>query len=127
MDSEMPAVWVKAINLKISDMPASVGFYGEGIGLPLVASPEAGGNAVFDAGNILVVLDADEDGRSPGGTVIHFHVPDLDAFHAKLVEGGRTPDSEPSEQPWGGREFIIHDPDGHLVTICQARSDAEPS
>jgi PhnB protein len=121
MNEELPVAWIKAINLKVSDAAVSTRFYAEGLGLPVTAPPEGGGATVLDLGSILLVLDADDDGRRPGeGAVLHIQVPNVDAFHQDLVGRGLKPDSAPTDQPWGERDFVLRDPDGYLLTISQA-------
>jgi catechol 2,3-dioxygenase-like lactoylglutathione lyase family enzyme len=50
---------------------------------------------------------------------VHFHSEDLDASFEKVRAGGAEIVEEPTEQPWGARDFAIRDPSGNLVRIDQ--------
>ncbi|MGH7682675.1 MAG: VOC family protein, partial [Candidatus Eiseniibacteriota bacterium] len=42
---------------------------------------------------------------------------DVDAFAAAIKAQGGLLDTEPTDQPWGSRDFSISDPDGFKITI----------
>jgi uncharacterized glyoxalase superfamily protein PhnB len=44
---------------------------------------------------------------------------DVDAIARLVVERGGTLAEEPKDQPWGGRDFAIVDPDGFKITISK--------
>jgi catechol 2,3-dioxygenase-like lactoylglutathione lyase family enzyme len=50
---------------------------------------------------------------------VHFHTDDLDATFEKLSASGAEIVQEPTEQPWGTRDFALRDPSGNLVRIDQ--------
>ncbi len=50
---------------------------------------------------------------------VHFHTDDLDATFEKLSASGAEIVQEPTDQPWGTRDFAIRDPSGNLVRIDQ--------
>jgi catechol 2,3-dioxygenase-like lactoylglutathione lyase family enzyme len=50
---------------------------------------------------------------------VHFHSDDLDATFAKVRDAGAEIVQEPTEQPWGTRDFAVRDPSGNLVRIDQ--------
>ncbi len=49
-----------------------------------------------------------------------FHSDDLDATFEKVRDSGAEIVQEPTEQPWGSRDFALRDPSGNLVRIDQA-------
>jgi predicted enzyme related to lactoylglutathione lyase len=51
-----------------------------------------------------------------------FHSDDLDATFEKVRDSGAEIVQEPTEQPWGGRDFALRDPSGNLVRIDQGRA-----
>lgn len=53
---------------------------------------------------------------------VHFHTDDLDATFEKLRSSGAEIVQEPTEQPWGTRDFAVRDPSGNLVRIDQPPS-----
>jgi len=56
---------------------------------------------------------------------VHFHSDDLDATFQRLRAAGAEIVEEPTEQPWGTRDFAVRDPSGNLVRIDQPRAAAE--
>ena len=50
---------------------------------------------------------------------VHFHSDDLDAAFAKVDAAGAEIVQEPTDQPWGKRDFAVRDPSGNLIRIDQ--------
>ncbi|HEX5308460.1 MAG TPA: VOC family protein [Solirubrobacteraceae bacterium] len=50
---------------------------------------------------------------------VHFRSEDLDASFEKVSGAGAEVVQEPTEQPWGTRDFAVRDPSGNLVRIDQ--------
>jgi catechol 2,3-dioxygenase-like lactoylglutathione lyase family enzyme len=50
---------------------------------------------------------------------VHFHAEDLDASFEQVRGAGAEIVEEPTEQPWGTRDFAVRDPSGNLVRIDQ--------
>jgi catechol 2,3-dioxygenase-like lactoylglutathione lyase family enzyme len=48
---------------------------------------------------------------------VHFHSDDLDATFEHVRAAGAEIVQEPTEQPWGTRDFALRDPSGNLVRI----------
>ena len=50
---------------------------------------------------------------------VHFHADDLDATFEKVRASGAEIVQEPTDQPWGTRDFAVRDPSGNLLRIDQ--------
>ena len=50
---------------------------------------------------------------------VHFHSDDLDASFETVRAAGAEIVQEPTDQPWGTRDFAVRDPAGNLVRIDQ--------
>ncbi len=50
---------------------------------------------------------------------VHFHTDNLEATFEKVREAGAEIVQEPTDQPWGTRDFAVRDPSGNLVRIDQ--------
>jgi catechol 2,3-dioxygenase-like lactoylglutathione lyase family enzyme len=50
---------------------------------------------------------------------VHFQTDDLDATFARVRDAGADIVQEPTDQPWGTRDFAVRDPSGNLVRIDQ--------
>lgn len=50
---------------------------------------------------------------------VHFNSDDLDASFERVRAAGAEIVQEPTDQPWGTRDFAVRDPSGNLVRIDQ--------
>lgn len=50
---------------------------------------------------------------------VHFRSDDLDITFEKVDASGAEIVQEPTDQPWGTRDFAVRDPSGNLVRIDQ--------
>ena len=50
---------------------------------------------------------------------VHFRADDLDAAFEKVRDAGAEIVQEPTDQPWGTRDFAVRDPSGNMVRIDQ--------
>jgi catechol 2,3-dioxygenase-like lactoylglutathione lyase family enzyme len=50
---------------------------------------------------------------------VHFHTDDLDATFATVRDAGAEIVQEPTDQPWGTRDFALRDPSGNMIRVDQ--------
>jgi catechol 2,3-dioxygenase-like lactoylglutathione lyase family enzyme len=50
---------------------------------------------------------------------VHFHTGDLDASFETVRQAGAEIVQEPTDQPWGTRDFAVRDPSGNLLRVDQ--------
>jgi len=48
---------------------------------------------------------------------VHFHTDDLDDTFERVRAAGAEIVQEPTDQPWGTRDFAVRDPSGNLLRI----------
>jgi lactoylglutathione lyase len=110
----------------VSDMTRSVGFYRDVIGLPLRF--ESPGWSEFDTGEATLALHAGEGQGSgaaekalpPGRCHPGLAVPDLDAFHRRMMEKNVRCLQEP-RTVFGSRIAQYADPDGLAISVGEER------
>ncbi|WIM93853.1 VOC family protein [Actinoplanes oblitus] len=51
------------------------------------------------------------------GVAISFRVDDVDAVTAAAEKAGATVIDAPEDQPWGERQAVLTDPDGHVLCL----------
>jgi len=120
----------------IHDPDAALAFYRDTLGLDVrmdvaresfrwitVGSPSQPGVAIVLT-NYLNGSPADNDALEAliaKGALngVHFKSDDLDADFEKVRDAGAEIIQEPTEQPWGTRDFAVRDPSGNLVRIDQ--------
>lgn len=116
---------VKYTIVFVSDMKRSVSFYGDLLGLPLKFESPAWTEFATDGAT--VALHASEEPNPDSDDQAHtvagrcrpgFCVPNLDAFHEKLVGNGVRCVEEPREL-FGARIAQYLDPDGLPISVSE--------
>lgn len=111
------AVQFKHIMLMVKDIPATVKFYSEGLGLKVITS--SSGWAELDAnGTTLALHGASENGQSGSSPILSFHVDDVYATIATLEEKGATLEGNVRE-PSFGKVAAMRAPDGSIISLLQ--------
>ncbi len=115
----------------VSDMSRSVAFYRDVLGLPLRF--ESPGWTEFATEGATLALHASEGGQSSSGASDTssagrcrpgLNVPDLGAFHARMVENQVTCLQEPTSSVFGARVAQYLDPDGLAISVGEERRGA---
>ena len=110
----------------VSDMKRSVEFYRDVLGLPLKF--ESPGWSEFATGGTTLALHLGDainpapssEGITPAGSCHPgFEVPNLDAFHQKIMASGVKCIQPPKTQDFGGRLAIYTDPDGLPLSFSE--------
>lgn len=114
----------------VSDMKRSVSFYRDLLGLPLRF--ESPGWTEFATDGATLALHGTEAPRTEGGDPRHapagrcrpgLSVPDLDAFHRKMVEN-EVPCLQEPKETFGARIAQYIDPDGLAISVSEERRQA---
>jgi predicted enzyme related to lactoylglutathione lyase len=66
-----------------------------------------------------IELQLHERPPTPGdaGVAISFGVDDEDAMTEAAIAAGASVIKEPADQPWGERQSVLHDVDGHVFCL----------
>ena len=113
----------------VADMSRSVAFYRDVLGLPLRF--ESTHWTEFQTGDATLALHLAEpdarpgDAESPGSCRPGLCVPDLKAFHERMVEHG-VPCLQPPKDLFGSLIAQYRDPDGLAISVSQARATSTP-
>jgi uncharacterized glyoxalase superfamily protein PhnB len=117
----MPASTVIPV-LRYDDVPAAVEWLCETFGF--AERWRAGGHrAQLAVGDGCVVVARGEPG---GGGSVMVRVEDVDAHFARAKERGARVLDEPTEFPYGERQYNVQDPAGHVWTFSQSVADVAP-
>jgi len=112
----------------VDDLQRSLAFYSGVLGFTEKERWERDGTlhgVELVAGAVSVFLAQDDwkkghDRVKGQGFRIHCDtVQDIDALARRIQERGGTLAEEPKDQPWGGRDFAVLDPDGFKITIAR--------
>ena len=108
----------------VSDLPRSVAWYSDVLGLKLTLPDEAHGFALLEgpAGRISLKRGSPH----PGGVRLHFEVADLDAELERIAAFGVRTASAIKSSEEGYRRALLHDPDGYEIALFEWLSDPVP-
>jgi lactoylglutathione lyase len=111
----------------VSDMQRSVAFYRDVCGLPLkFDSPQwsefatEGATLALHASEVPRSADDDSDKVPPGRCRPGLCVPDLDMFHARMIEQN-VPCTQQPKDLFGERIAQYLDPDGLAISVSEER------
>ncbi len=104
---------------------ASLTFYRDVIGLEVVEEwTDAGHGAILSAGGPARVelIDLPERARpvDTESLFIGLQVPTIDGLYDRAKAAGHEIVREPADRPWGGRGFVVRDPNGVALNIYTA-------
>lgn len=131
------AVHELRVALTVEDYERTLGFYRDGLGLPLIEAWEDvdGSGAVLDAGRATLevlsvphaeMVDRIEVGDPVGARVrLALEVDDSAETAKKLVAAGAELVGGPVNTPWGHRNIRLRDPDGTQLTLFTVLDSAE--
>jgi len=102
-------------NLLVRDLGRAIAFYRDVLGMSVHAQPPDGSFAMLGGhGAAEVALVAHEDPQ-PGEA--YLYVRGVERLLQRCEEAGFVITRELATQPWGLRDFVVRDPDGHLIGI----------
>ena len=64
-----------------------------------------------------------ENGQGARPVWIYYSVGDVDKLHLEYVKAGADIRQKPVDQPWGAREMLVADMDGHILRIGGSREE----
>ena len=118
--------------LEVENLDASIHFYRDLMGIPLVSDIDHGGDDRWISGAHAATSWHDgaffhfalyqSKGVVTRGVQIGFPVDDLDASHKRLAAAGVRIDHPPRNEPWGKTARYV-DPDGNSVSLTETRKN----
>jgi catechol 2,3-dioxygenase-like lactoylglutathione lyase family enzyme len=105
--------------LGVRDVLASAAFYAR-LGFQVLASMgEPVSFALLGRDAVTVSLVLAERPAVADFACMYVYVDDVDAVHAECVAGEVSVVVALTDHPWGTRDFVVRDPDGHRIAIGQ--------
>jgi lactoylglutathione lyase len=113
---------IEQVFLFVTDLDKSVSFYGEILGLPVVATDVDWVTFEIDD-QTLTLQKWHNKGSSflngPRNVQFALEVENLDSFFENLEEKGVPFFMEPTDQTWGGKLAQLLDPDGNVLQLIE--------
>jgi catechol 2,3-dioxygenase-like lactoylglutathione lyase family enzyme len=120
---------VAQIHVSVSDIDASVAFYRDVLGIPLLFQVTGQPMAFFASGDVRLYLGVPETPEFASRCTLYFRVDDIDAEHARLTGAGVAMLNEPRVVHRDGATELwmafLRDPDGHNIGLMQERVPAD--
>ncbi|HEY7222264.1 MAG TPA: VOC family protein [Micromonosporaceae bacterium] len=113
------------VHISVSDLPQSVAFYRDVLGIPHLFTVPGQPMAFFQAGDVRLYLGVPESPEFTSHCVLYFRVEDIDAEAARLRDTGlRVEDPHlinrgPTSELWLA---ALKDPDGHHIVLMHERA-----
>lgn len=110
--------------LQVSDLEASLRFYGEVLGFE--KDFEFGPYAGVHIGECYLHLCAHTNWARPcGGGAVSIFADEVDSYFADVQARGAAIQLPPTNEDYGMRDFVVSDPDGNVLTFgCSLASAA---
>ncbi|MBS0241511.1 MAG: VOC family protein [Proteobacteria bacterium] len=108
--------------LEIADIQRSIDFYKDKLGFAVDTWGQPPTFAIAQRGTCsvaLAVLPADAAKVSRRTWAAYLYARDVDALYAELVQHGVAIPEPPETRPYNCREFVVDDPDGHILCFGQ--------
>ena len=113
----MALVGIRA-NLEVRDVVRSIAFYEQTLGLqPVVTMGEPATFAILAADDASVAIAAATEPAVAGIAACYVDVTDVEAAHDRCRDAGAEITVAVTTHPWGMRDFVFRDPDGHQVAV----------
>ncbi len=118
--------------ITVSDLGASIAWYRDVMGFVVARELEHEGQrmgAVMSAGGVQFLLGQDDFAKGKdrqkgiGFRLYCVSEQDIDELAAGIKARGGTLDQEPTDQPWGARDFGVSDPDGFKISISSGTGE----
>jgi DNA-binding transcriptional MerR regulator len=103
--------------LPVSDMDRSITYYQEALGFRLAWRTIDGTLAALASGEIEVLLLVPSTDDCPPPQSAYIYVEDPDSLCAEYQEAGADIADPVASRPYGMRDFVIRDPDGHRFIL----------
>ena len=115
-----------------NDLGASIAWYRDVMGFVVAREMEHEGQrvgAVMSAGGVQFLLGQDDFAKGKdrqkgiGFRLNCVSEQDIDELAAEIKARGGILDQDPTDQPWGSRDFAISDPDGFKISISSGTGE----
>ena len=118
-DSKSTAFTAMTPILNVASVEASIEHYTSVLGFnkdwDWPAEEEDKTFASISNGEVHVFLSENSQGTRP--VWIYYNVGDVDKLHQEYAAAGAVVSQEPVDRPWGAREMLVEDLDGHVLRI----------
>jgi predicted enzyme related to lactoylglutathione lyase len=114
------------ITISVAELSSALELYEGVLGLTREYTNDELAMLTTDDPAVEVLLHRREPSRGDFAVAPTFAVDDVDGTTAAAVVVGAEVVDEPSDQPWGERQAVLRDPDGHILCVVSPIPDESP-
>jgi catechol 2,3-dioxygenase-like lactoylglutathione lyase family enzyme len=111
---------LRRVIISVADRQRSLALYRDVLGLSEKYSAGAMTMPAVPGTDVEVLLHERLPTPGVAGVAASFTVGDVDAVTAAAEKAGETVIDAPADQPWGERQSVLTDPDGHVFCLVGA-------
>jgi catechol 2,3-dioxygenase-like lactoylglutathione lyase family enzyme len=101
--------------LGVADMAKSLAFYRDKLGFAVSAWGEPPTFAILQRGTVTIALASADTPAVSKNWAAYVYVADADTLFAEFKRHGVVLHDPPTDQPYNCRDFVVDDPDGHMI------------
>lgn len=107
--------------LDCTDMARSIAFYKDKLGFDAAVWGEPVSFAIMQRGLVTIALAKVDAGKAAVSRnwAAYVHVTDVDALYAEFMSLGVVVPEPPETRDYNCRDFLVDDPDGHMIAFGQ--------
>jgi catechol 2,3-dioxygenase-like lactoylglutathione lyase family enzyme len=106
---------LQRVIVSVADLGPALGLYRDALGFS--EKYRAGEIVALGAGGVELLLHQRPPTAGLAGVAVSYLVDDVDAVTAAAEKAGATVIDAPGDQPWGERQAVLTDPDGHVFCL----------
>ena len=110
---------ISAVTLAVADMARSVDCYRNMVGPEVLYGGPSASFSSFRVGDGYLNLILNGHATQSWWGRLIFHVDDVDALYARLLQAGVSPSTQPADAPWGERYIHVDDPDSNELSFAK--------
>lgn len=113
---------MRRVIVSVADLEPALGLYRDALGF--IEKYRAGEIVMLDSGAGFELL-LHQRPPTPGlaGVAVSYLVDDVDALTAAASAAGASVVDAPADQPWGERQAVLTDVDGHVFCLVASQDD----
>jgi len=108
------------IIISVSDLDRALALYRDVLRLSVNTLTPPIARLQTDGPSVEVMLHERLPTPGDAGVAPSFAVDDVDAATSEAVAAGAIVLDAPTDQPWGERQSVLRDPDGHVICLVAA-------
>ncbi|WP_436530030.1 VOC family protein [Actinoplanes sp. HUAS TT8] len=113
----MVVVGLQRIIISVADLTRSLVLYRDALGLTVTSRFGEVARLDVPGTTTELLLHQRPPTSGPAGVAVSFRVDDVDAATAAAEKAGAAVVDAPEDQPWGERQAVLTDPDGHVICL----------